>query len=185
VAPLIVRGDLGDAWKPLPRGLLLGTVVGAVMGGFMLADGLGWDALGVPVFGAVAVGLPLGTGHSLWWALRPARVSYTVADGLFTCRRGKRVVWQRPCTQIVRIGLDPPLDWPALLLTGWLGWVDFVPSAGVEVETGDRWSPDNRVHDLPAILLWGDEAQLGEIERQLNEAVARCQREEGTDARRP
>lgn len=185
VAPLIVRGDLAQAWKPLPRALLLGAGVGAVLGGFMLADGLGWYALGVPVFGAVAAGLPLGIGHSLWWALLPARVSYTVADGFLTCRRGKRVVWQRSCTEIVSIGLGPPLDWPTLLLTGWLGWVDFVPSAEVEVETGDRWSPDNRVHSLPAILLWGDETQLAEVERHLNAAIALCQREEGTEARRP
>lgn len=129
VAPLIVRGDLAQAWKPLPRALLLGAGVGAVLGGFMLADGLGWYALGVPVFGAGAAGLPLGIGHS-----------------------------------------------PTLLLTGWLGWVDFVPSAEVEVETGDRWSPHNRVHSLPAILLWGDETQLAEVERHLNAAIAFCQR---------
>jgi hypothetical protein len=117
-------------------------------------------------------------------AIGAVRVSYTVADGCLTCRRGKRVVRQRPCTQIVSIGWGPPLDWPTLLLTGWLGWVDYVPAAAVDVETGDRWSPDNRVHNLPALLLWGDEAQLGEVERQLNEAIALCQREEGEEADR-
>ena len=177
VAHVTVRADSRHAWLPIVRWLVGGLFLGSVLSALFALDGLGWEALGILAFVPAAL-LPVGAFHALWWALGPARVTYQVADEEVQCRRGRRVGWGRPGCGIVEIHKSAPRRGAQQVLGPWLGWGDVLPTAWVVMDTGDRWSPENGEHGLPAILIWG-ESRLQKVERDLGSALLSCRADTG------
>lgn len=168
-----MRADRTRSVAALGRWCCMFGALGMVVGVGMVSAGESAAALFFAPLVLAVLGLIPGTVHATWWALGPGRVTYAVeSDGDFTCLRGQRVVRRWPCADVVDVVLTDPMDWPGTLLTGWFGWVDVVPSAVITIDTGDRWSPVNGTHNLPSILLWGNE-RLTAAANDLNAALAR------------
>jgi len=176
-AALLVRveADVSHAWAAMAFVGLRFFVLGAVLMTGMVLDGggsTGDAALGLLLLcGALtlAVGFPL----SLWWRLRPGRVSYEVADGELCIYRGSKIVQRHPCADITGLTLHGSLTWHALTFRNWFGYrIEEWPELLVDREYWPKPRLLVGARAQPAILLWG-ERRCQQAQRDLREAVMR------------
>ena len=138
----------------------MGAVLGVVVGVVGVIDTQDWSLLMAPLVLAVVVGVPLGLLHAMTWLLWPCRVSYVVADGHFVASRGSRVIKRFRVEDVVSIQVgdeDQGLNWVTLIFSGWFSYYGPLPGSGITIGQRGRWDANAGEHDLPKILLWGDE----------------------------
>ena len=166
-----VRPDRRLALLAMAKLAGVSALVGVAVGVGMTLDGEPkWFLLAAPAglagFGAVTLGVLVAL---MWWAF-PGRVTYTVADGFLTARRGNWTRKRIPIDRVAEIEFDQQIEWSDLVFSGWFGWISPIPMLLVTMTaTTDRWDPSNgAVEPLPRILVSG----AGQVEalRQLREA---------------
>lgn len=173
-----VRSDRRLALLALAKFAGVGALLGLAMGIAMLLDGEPkWFLLAVPFGLAGFAGFTLGSLVALMWWLFPGRVTYTVADGFLTARRGNWIRKRIPIDRVAEIGFDEQVEWSHLVFSGWFDWVSPIPALFVTMTaTPDRWDPTNgAVEELPRILVSG--SRQVEAFRELREALGLPPRE--------
>lgn len=137
--------------------MTLGAVVGLVVSVGAGLDEGDWSLLAVPLV-AVVVGVPLGLVHALLW-VRPLRVSYEVRGGVLVARRGKRVVREWPCKDVVSVVISEGVGvgWEEVLSSNWLSYNPLLPFSSIDVRSENRWDPQAGEHGIPTIVVWGGE----------------------------
>lgn len=115
-----------------------------------------------------ATGLPM----TLWWLLRPGRVSYEVAEGELRVYRGSKVVRRHPCADITFLRLGGGLDWSELTYRNWFTYgIDGWPQLYVDRREWPRPRALVGPRRQPASLLWGKE-RCADLQAELRGAVA-------------
>lgn len=113
----------------------------------------------------------LGPFLALTWWLLPGPVTYSVADGFLTARRGNWLRKRLPLDRIAGLDFDAEVHWSDLIFSGWFTWDSAIPSLSVTMtSTANRWDPSNSaVEELPCILLSGEHQRRAL--RELREAL--------------
>jgi len=137
----------------------VGALIGLVVGVGMTLDGESpLFMLAAPLGMGIIGGAALGSLVALSWWLFPGRVTYAVADGLLTARRGNWVRKAIPVERIAEIEFDQQIKWTDLVLSGWFSYVSPIPAIWVTLTpTKDKWDPSNSATvGFPSILIAGE-----------------------------
>lgn len=168
-----VKPDTGYAAAAFVFVGLRFLVVDAVLAVAMAASGefgVG-EALLFWVSATLFFTLVAGPPVTLWWWLRPGRVSYVVDDGELRVIRGRKVVRRHPCADITELHLTGGLTWHELTLRNWFtasigGW----PRLSLDRRNWPRPRALVGPRRQPATLLWGEE-RCAHVEEELRRAV--------------
>lgn len=156
---MTIRADRWLALLAMAKFAGVGALIGLVVGVGMTLDGESLlFILAAPLGMGIIGGATLGSLVALSWWLFPGRVTYAVADGLLTARRGNSVRKQIPVERIAEIEFDQQIKWTDLVLSGWFGYLSPIPAICVTLTpTKDRWDPSNSASvGFPSILMAGE-----------------------------
>lgn len=156
---MTVRADRWLALLAMAKFAGVGALIGLVVGVGMTLDGESpVFILAAPLGMGIIGGATLGSLVALSWWLFPGRVTYAVADGLLTARRGNSVRKQIPVERIAEIEFDQQIKWTDLVFSGWFGYLSPIPAICVTLTpTKDRWDPSNSASvGFPSILIAGE-----------------------------
>ena len=172
---MVVRPDRRLAFLAIAKFAAISGVWGLVIAvGFSFDPQVAFpatEAVLIPPMLAVMGGGTLGAVLALvWWACA-GQVTYTVAEGFLTVRRGRWIREQIPVERIADVGFDRRIRWTHLVFTEWFGHTSAIPVLSVTLtRTSNRWDPTNEaVVEMPRILLSGERqsAALAELRRAL------------------
>ena len=157
---VVIRPDRRLGLLALVKLAGIGAMVGLVFfaAPMSIEERILWPLLWVPPMLAVMLTATLGVATGLLWWLFPGQVTYSVADGFLTARRGRWIRKQIPVERIADVAFDQHIRWTHLAFTHWFGYGSPIPELSVTLtRTSNRWDPTNAaVVVLPRILLSGE-----------------------------